>query len=364
MSGSACHPGVRKASSEAVSSSSRPAAAGSAAARCEPGPEARCRREGHERLQAGQVAGQLLHHLLDQEVAEGDAAQALLAVADRVEDGRRRLLGGQHLPVLGQELLDRARDLAGERHLDEDQGLVDQRGMEEAEAAPVGGLHPAAQVVPALDLVHGLVADDPLQDVGRRRPVDPAQDQEAAVEPGIEEVDEVIVHAGQLGIAIEMLEQIFAHVDQGSRAARRQIEPAEELLPRRLDDAQQGLQVSPAKDPRRRRSRPSAAAPASGPKSRARRRKNSTRAGDRRAGIEVEHLAGERHARRLATPGEEGKAQALQRLGRLWDLVPACPSARDQPGERSISARPRSAMLPSRSWKKLVLIGPIRRCQG
>ena len=64
--------------------------------------------------------------------------------------------------------------------------------MEEGEAAPVGGIEAAAQVVPALDLVHRLVGDDLLQDRRRRLPVDAAQHQEAAVEPGLQQV-----HAGR-----------------------------------------------------------------------------------------------------------------------------------------------------------------------
>ena len=44
--------------------------------------------------------------------------------------------------------------------------------MKEGEQPPVLRLDAAAQVVPAADGVHGLVADDLFQDVGRRRPVD------------------------------------------------------------------------------------------------------------------------------------------------------------------------------------------------
>ena len=45
--------------------------------------------------------------LLDEEIAERDAAQALLAIADRVEDSGRRLLGRQDRALLGQQRLDR-----------------------------------------------------------------------------------------------------------------------------------------------------------------------------------------------------------------------------------------------------------------
>ena len=70
--------------------------------------------------------------------------------------------------------------------------------MEEAVAAPVGRLEPVAQVVPVPDRVHRLVADDLLEDVRRRRPVDVPEHQEAAVEPGAEQVGEVRVDPPKL----------------------------------------------------------------------------------------------------------------------------------------------------------------------
>ena len=50
-------------------------------------------------------------------------------------------------------------------------GSSRQRRMEEREAAAVGR-EPAAQVVPARDLVHGLVLDQLLEHDRRRVPVD------------------------------------------------------------------------------------------------------------------------------------------------------------------------------------------------
>ena len=105
--------------------------------------------------------------------------------------GRRGRLG------LLQHLADRFRHLAHQRDLHEDERLVDERGMEEGKAAPVRGIEAAAQVVPALDLVHGLVADDLLQDGRRRVPIDAAQDQEAAVEPGVEQAAQVGIDGGE-----------------------------------------------------------------------------------------------------------------------------------------------------------------------
>ena len=137
--------------------------------------------------------------MLDQEIAEGDALEADLGVADRVEDGRRLLVRRHRLRGLAQQRRDGVGDLPGQRHLDEDQRLVDQRRVEEGVAAPVDRLDPPPQVVPAADGVDRLVADDALEDGGRRRPVDPPDDQKAAVEPRAEQVGEVVVDLEQTG---------------------------------------------------------------------------------------------------------------------------------------------------------------------
>ena len=107
--------------------------------------------------------------------------------------------------------------------------------MEEGVAAPVARIDTPAQVVPAVDLVHRLVADDLFQNVRRRRPVDAPQHQEAAVEPGREQMDEVVVDGPEVVLAMgEHVEQLLAHAHQRDGAAGREIEPAEQLLPARL----------------------------------------------------------------------------------------------------------------------------------
>src|SRR5690242_10181042 len=52
----------------------------------EPAPEARHRRQGAEALKLRKLRLQLLDHLLDQEIAERYAAQAILAVGYRIEN--------------------------------------------------------------------------------------------------------------------------------------------------------------------------------------------------------------------------------------------------------------------------------------
>src|SRR6478609_9040985 len=52
----------------------------------EPAPKPRHRRQGGKTLQLRKLRLELLDHLLDQEIAERHAAQAVLAVGDRIED--------------------------------------------------------------------------------------------------------------------------------------------------------------------------------------------------------------------------------------------------------------------------------------
>ena len=116
---------------------------------------------------ARHFARNFLDHLLDQEMAEAHAGKPALAIGDRVEHRRRRPLRFDRLALVGQDRRDRAGDFAGQRHLDENQRLVDQRRMKEGVAAPVGRIDAPAQIVPVADLVHRFVADDLFQD--RRR---------------------------------------------------------------------------------------------------------------------------------------------------------------------------------------------------
>ena len=85
----------------------------------------------------GQVARELLGDPLDQEVAEADAGQPLLAVGDRIEDRRVGALGVARLGLGVEQALHVAGQAVDQRDLDEDQRLVRHARMEEGEAAPV-----------------------------------------------------------------------------------------------------------------------------------------------------------------------------------------------------------------------------------
>ena len=159
--------------------------------------EARHRRQRDEILQPRQFALQFLGHLLDQEAAEGNAGEAALGVGDRIEHRGAGAVDRNRLAVLGEQRRDRAGNRFRQRHLDEDQGFVDQGGMKEGVAAPVHRIDAAAQIVPVADLMHRFIADDLFQNIRGRRPVDPAQHEKAPVEPGGQQMRDVAVEPGK-----------------------------------------------------------------------------------------------------------------------------------------------------------------------
>ena len=140
----------------------------------------------------------------------------------------------RNLAILGEDRRDGGGNIAAERYLDEDQRLVDHCRMEKGKAAPVRRIDAAAQIVPVADFVHRLIADDLLQHDRRRRPVDPPQHQEAAIEPGREQMHEIVIDGTQVVAMIERIHQLLAHADQRGSASGREIESAEEFLPARL----------------------------------------------------------------------------------------------------------------------------------
>src|ERR1700738_4707603 len=123
----------------------------------EPSPKVRNWRQGREALQLRKLRMQLLDHLLDQEIAERYAAQTVLAVGDRIEN---RGVGARSLRPCGLFIrlrCEQRRHGCGQplyqRDFNEDQRLTWKCGMEECEAAAVGGKGPPP-IVPALDFMH------------------------------------------------------------------------------------------------------------------------------------------------------------------------------------------------------------------
>ena len=114
--------------------------------------------------------------------------------------------------------------------------------MEERIAAAVCFETPP-QVVPALDLMHRLILDQLFQDDGRGPPVDATQHQEAAVKPRGEKVRKIGGDGLQPGCSVRLLEDLAPHRYQNARAIGRLVEPAEQLLARRLHNLLQACEM-------------------------------------------------------------------------------------------------------------------------
>ena len=181
--------------------------------------QARDGRERGEVLDVGQVFGELVGDPLDQEVAEADAGQTLLAVVDRIEDRRVGLLGVVRLGARVEQALHVAGHAVHQRDLDEDQRLVGHARMEEGEAAAVR-IEPVLEVAPRADGVHRLVGDQLLEQRRRRPPVDAHQVEEADIEPGAEQRAQVLAQHPRRGVGPAQDQQLGAQVDHELHALR------------------------------------------------------------------------------------------------------------------------------------------------
>ena len=90
------------------------------------------------------------------------------------------------------------------------------------------------QVTPPLDLMHGFVLNQALEDDRRRLPVDPLQRQEAAIEPRSKQVGQVGIDFGAIRMGTKGAQQPPTHVDQDGSASRRHVPSPEQLLAGRL----------------------------------------------------------------------------------------------------------------------------------
>src|SRR5882757_8023553 len=128
----------------------------------QPAPEARHWRQGGEALQLRKLRLQLFDHLLDQEIAERYAAEAVLAVGDRIKNrgvGARSLCPcGLFIRLECEQRRHGCGQAVHQRDFDEDQRLAGKCRMEECETAAVGRETPP-QIIPALDLMHRLIGD-------------------------------------------------------------------------------------------------------------------------------------------------------------------------------------------------------------
>ena len=199
----------------------------------QPGAEAGDGRQGGEGLQADEFPRQVVHHPLDQEIAEADAGEPFLGVGDGVEDGGVGLGRVAHRRGGVEQFLHIAGDAAHQRHLDEDQRLVRHAGVEEAVKAPVG-IQPILEVVPALDGMDRLVDHDLFQHGGGRAPGDALQFQEADIEPGGQQALEVALQRRQRRVALDLIYKLGPHVHQELDTFRQRIESGQQFQARRF----------------------------------------------------------------------------------------------------------------------------------
>src|SRR5258705_12325722 len=84
---------------------------------------------------------QFLNHLLNEEIAERNSAEAILTVRDRIEDCRVRARGpvasGIVVAVQNQQRLNGSGQSFNERHFHKDKRIVRDRRMKKCEAATV-----------------------------------------------------------------------------------------------------------------------------------------------------------------------------------------------------------------------------------
>jgi hypothetical protein len=183
-----------------------------------------------------------MHDLFDQQIAERNPAQAVLAVGDRIEN---RAVGAGRVAFRRIRIEQRRHggaDTLGKRDFDEYERLIGQCRMKKREAAPVAG-EPAVQIGPAGDFMHGFVLNEFFEDQRGRAPVYAFEPQKAAVEPRAEQVFEVRVDTDPVRIRLEFAQQTAAQIDQRRRGAGRYIQPPEEFLARRFDCVLQGDQI-------------------------------------------------------------------------------------------------------------------------
>ena len=219
--------------------------------------------------------------------------------------------------------------------------------MKERVAAAVVGIDAPAQIVPVADFVHGLVADDLFQDRRRRGPVDPAQNQKAAVEPRPEQMGEVPIDHGQIAVLTHEFKQLGAHGDQRGGAAGRAIEPAEQFLPARLGGVvnfARGRLVAVRIPSRHRLPHPLAI----GSEFVCERAKDRNLVGSVEGPIAAEKFARERDPQASPRP--------VSRAPHIAMREPARPSASFGQGVSLRTERPRSAIEARRSEKKALVM--------
>ena len=197
--------------------------------------------DGRERgkgLDLAEFGAQRLHHALDERIAKAHAFEALLRVADGIEDGR---IGAAEIGVRGAFIQQR-RDAGGhvlqQRHLHKNERLARQAGVKKAVAAAVF-VQAVFGVGPAGDVVHRLVFDELFHQRRRRLPADALQVQKRHVKPGGKQRLKLGIERQQALVALEGGQQLGAHVHQKTHAVRKSRKALQQPRARRNESAAQ-----------------------------------------------------------------------------------------------------------------------------
>ena len=91
-----------------------------------------------------------------------------MAIRNGIKHRRARLFERQLHAVFREQRRDGIGNVGGERDFDKNQRLIIEGGMEEGVAAPINGIGAAAQIIPVMNFVHGLIADDFFENGGGR----------------------------------------------------------------------------------------------------------------------------------------------------------------------------------------------------
>ncbi len=188
--------------------------------------------------QLGEIPLQVVDHPLEQEVAEGHAAQADLGIGNGIEDRRIRLAVVENRGVFVKQGLHVVGQVIGQRHLDEDQRLGRHARVEEGVEAAVG-IEAVLEVGPGTDFMHRFVFDQFFEQRSRRMPGNTLQFEETDVEPGAQARLQFAVEHGQFLVLLQIAQQVGAQIDQELDALRDGVELGQDADARRAHGAAQ-----------------------------------------------------------------------------------------------------------------------------
>src|ERR1700733_10603907 len=105
--------------------------------------------------------------------------------------------------------------------------------MEKSKAATIRFEAPV-KVRPAIDFMHGFISDKLFQNQSGGVPTDTLKTQEAAIEPGPEQMLQVEIQCGKISVVIGS-QHMFSQGDESFSATWGRVDAAEQLLARRFD---------------------------------------------------------------------------------------------------------------------------------